>query len=127
MPASGEESLSQIFPDFSSFCLINVNFHLVKCQAPSNINSDLVTGNLPIAASPDHHPCPIITIRAHYGKSLSFREINVFKAMPSSVCSLEHESQNKIIRERGEFYSSPLYSLSLVSVTLGQPWYENIK
>ena len=47
--------------------------------------------------------------------------------MLSSVCSLEHESQNKIIRERREFYSSPLYSLSLVSVTLGQTWYENIK
>lgn len=31
--------LSQIFSGFSSFCLININFHLVKCQAPSNINS----------------------------------------------------------------------------------------
>ena len=67
-------------PSCFPFCLININFHLVKSQAPSNINYDNVTGNLSIAASPPGcHPCPIITIRAPNSKSLSITESSIFK------------------------------------------------
>lgn len=107
MPASGEESqtVSNTPRFFSSFYLINVNFHLVKCQAPSNIHPEFGTGNLPIAASPsDRHLCPSVTIRALNGPTLSCK---CLKAMLPSVCSIEHKSQNEVIGERRGFSVVP--------------------
>ena len=45
-------------PSCFPFCLININFHLVKSQAPSNINYDNVTGNLEGNGNPLQCSCP---------------------------------------------------------------------